>query len=77
MVNCMQPNEFVYLLLNFKMKKRYGHKFFLLGVKCFIMAKNLGFNFFPDFKSWTTVYIHYMFIPSLQFNSIKTLLFVV
>jgi hypothetical protein len=46
MFNYMQPNEFVYLLLNFKGKKRCGHKFVLLGVKFFIMAtKKLNFFF--------------------------------
>jgi hypothetical protein len=29
------------------------------------------------YTAYVTIYIHYMFIPSLQFNSRKTLLFVV
>jgi hypothetical protein len=46
MFNYTQPNEFVYLLLNFKGKKRCGHKFVLLGVKFFIMAtKKIEFFF--------------------------------
>jgi hypothetical protein len=41
----MQPNEFVYLLFNFKGKKGCGHNFFLLGVKFFIMATKKFENF--------------------------------